>query len=205
MAPGSAEHDERRRHLAGRDVPCETCGYNLRDLEAERCPECGDRIHVPPSEARIAAEVSAYVRDRDLYCKYCHYNLRGMAGNRCPECGTTYMLAGGATRPRVHAVKRRQVVIGTTWLAVVSLVGVFAGAAEAIAGFKIVADDPSRALRAFCGAGLSFAVLPATILWARRKRRVERSGRFVPTLESVLAHVLAGAAIYVGFLVTETR
>ncbi len=27
--------------LAERDVPCPACGYNLRGLRADRCPECG--------------------------------------------------------------------------------------------------------------------------------------------------------------------
>ena len=27
--------------LAGRDVPCPRCAYNLRDLTSNRCPECG--------------------------------------------------------------------------------------------------------------------------------------------------------------------
>ena len=30
-----------RQQLAGRDVPCPKCGYNLRDLERAECPECG--------------------------------------------------------------------------------------------------------------------------------------------------------------------
>ena len=31
-------------YLAGRDVPCPQCGYNLRDLVGNRCPECGDEL-----------------------------------------------------------------------------------------------------------------------------------------------------------------
>jgi hypothetical protein len=30
-----------RAYLAGRDVPCPSCGYDLRDLVASTCPECG--------------------------------------------------------------------------------------------------------------------------------------------------------------------
>ena len=30
--------------LAGRDVACPGCGYNLRDLRGSRCPECGDAL-----------------------------------------------------------------------------------------------------------------------------------------------------------------
>ncbi len=30
--------------VAGRDVPCPVCEYNLRDLTLDRCPECGERL-----------------------------------------------------------------------------------------------------------------------------------------------------------------
>jgi hypothetical protein len=30
--------------LESRDVPCPSCGYNLRDLRGSRCPECGDEL-----------------------------------------------------------------------------------------------------------------------------------------------------------------
>lgn len=33
--------DELRLYLAERDAPCPGCGYNLRSLVTERCPECG--------------------------------------------------------------------------------------------------------------------------------------------------------------------
>jgi hypothetical protein len=29
-------------YLADRDLPCPRCGYNLRRLSSDRCPECGD-------------------------------------------------------------------------------------------------------------------------------------------------------------------
>lgn len=32
--------------LAGRDVPCPRCGYNLRDSVTARCPECGRRVGI---------------------------------------------------------------------------------------------------------------------------------------------------------------
>jgi uncharacterized membrane protein YdjX (TVP38/TMEM64 family) len=32
--------------LRGRDVPCPGCGYNLRDLTGDRCPECGIELTV---------------------------------------------------------------------------------------------------------------------------------------------------------------
>ena len=30
--------------VAGRDMPCPRCDYNLRDLITDRCPECGDQL-----------------------------------------------------------------------------------------------------------------------------------------------------------------
>jgi hypothetical protein len=38
------EPDLLRRFLHGRDVPCPSCQYNLRDLTGDRCPECGQAI-----------------------------------------------------------------------------------------------------------------------------------------------------------------
>lgn len=31
-------------YLAGRDVPCPRCGYNLRNLASVNCPECGEEL-----------------------------------------------------------------------------------------------------------------------------------------------------------------
>lgn len=35
-----------RNFLAGRDVACPHCEYNLRDLKGEVCPECGEKINL---------------------------------------------------------------------------------------------------------------------------------------------------------------
>src|ERR1700722_15423623 len=43
--------------LAGRDVPCPQCEYNLRDLKVRRCPECGEdlvlRVNLAEPKLRI--------------------------------------------------------------------------------------------------------------------------------------------------------
>lgn len=31
-------------YLRGRDAPCPRCGYNLRDLQLPRCPECREEL-----------------------------------------------------------------------------------------------------------------------------------------------------------------
>lgn len=42
-------------YLAGRDAPCPSCAYNLRDLRSSTCPECGLtlRLRIQPAEARL--------------------------------------------------------------------------------------------------------------------------------------------------------
>jgi hypothetical protein len=44
----SAEREGRLLHqfLADADRPCPSCGYNLRNLTADRCPECGQELRL---------------------------------------------------------------------------------------------------------------------------------------------------------------
>src|SRR5690242_19299363 len=51
------------RFLAERDAPCPTCGYNLRNLQGTRCPECGDDLvlKVNVADARLAPLISGLV------------------------------------------------------------------------------------------------------------------------------------------------
>jgi DNA-directed RNA polymerase subunit RPC12/RpoP len=52
-----------RSYLAGRDVSCPTCGYNLRDLLGTRCPECGDELvlKVNTAEPRLAVLICGII------------------------------------------------------------------------------------------------------------------------------------------------
>jgi hypothetical protein len=52
-----------RSFLAGRDVLCPKCQYNLRDLTGDRCPECGDRLilRVNLVEPKLAAPIAGVV------------------------------------------------------------------------------------------------------------------------------------------------
>src|SRR4051812_44145979 len=55
-------HGDRKlllQFLAGRDVECPQCRYNLRDLQSDLCPECGERIalRVQLVEPRQAAPI----------------------------------------------------------------------------------------------------------------------------------------------------
>lgn len=38
---GESDSEALRRFLSGRDAPCPACGYSLRDLAGQICPECG--------------------------------------------------------------------------------------------------------------------------------------------------------------------
>lgn len=40
------------RYLADRDAPCVSCGYNLRNVQFDRCPECGELIDINELKAR---------------------------------------------------------------------------------------------------------------------------------------------------------
>ncbi|MFN7022332.1 MAG: hypothetical protein ACK4WH_13525 [Phycisphaerales bacterium] len=52
---------ELRSHLADRDVPCPGCGYNLRGLGTDRCPECNQHLELRVSltEPRLGAYLAA--------------------------------------------------------------------------------------------------------------------------------------------------
>lgn len=63
MEVNDADGAALRAFLADRDVPCPGCGYNLRGLTTERCPECAERLalrvaaHVPWSRGFIAGVI----------------------------------------------------------------------------------------------------------------------------------------------------
>ncbi len=94
-----------RDYLAERDIPCESCGYNLRGVETVQCPECGTVIPRPPADyvARTAANPDAL----RLYCEECGYTVSGVNAPRCPECGS-HTLSGysGERPPRIHRWRR---------------------------------------------------------------------------------------------------
>jgi hypothetical protein len=55
--------DMLRDFLAGRDVECPQCHYNLRDLAGDRCPECGDQLvlRVNIAEPKLGAMIAGLV------------------------------------------------------------------------------------------------------------------------------------------------
>jgi hypothetical protein len=52
-----------RAFLTDRDAPCPQCGYNLRDLHGDRCPECGELLvlRVNVAEPRQGALIAGLV------------------------------------------------------------------------------------------------------------------------------------------------
>lgn len=44
MHPVDTRGDLLRTFLADRDEPCPNCGYNLRGVGHDRCPECGQQV-----------------------------------------------------------------------------------------------------------------------------------------------------------------
>jgi len=123
-APIPDPPSRRSVHLADRDTPCAACGYNLRGLTGDRCPECGTPIPEPPPPQQQTT-LKQFLRGRDLYCKHCKYNLRDLEGNTCPECGTVYYLAGGTGRTDARAAPLHPGEFAAGCLAVAAVPGVF--------------------------------------------------------------------------------
>jgi predicted RNA-binding Zn-ribbon protein involved in translation (DUF1610 family) len=98
------QHTERagdllREYLAGRDVGCDGCGYNLRGVMGVVCPECGTVIPRPPAE--FAQRRRMRPAELRLSCAACGYLLEGMNADRCPECGGADLVRySGDTPPR---------------------------------------------------------------------------------------------------------
>src|SRR4051794_28546487 len=63
MLSEATEPDMLREFLAGRDAPCPGCGYNLRDLTGDRCPECGQELvlGVRLAEPKLAALLTGLI------------------------------------------------------------------------------------------------------------------------------------------------
>ena len=49
--------------LRARGIPCPSCGYNLRDLTGDRCPECGQEValRLRLAEPKLAAMLTGLI------------------------------------------------------------------------------------------------------------------------------------------------
>jgi hypothetical protein len=63
MPPPMSEIEFLRAYLAERDAPCPGCGYCLRGLTGNRCPECNQalRLQVGLVEPRAAAFIASVI------------------------------------------------------------------------------------------------------------------------------------------------
>ena len=64
MSERATDDELLRQYLAGRNVPCPKCGYDLRDLSGTKCPECGRPLRLgieqgpPPITAWVVGLVA---------------------------------------------------------------------------------------------------------------------------------------------------
>lgn len=113
-------------YLKGRDFSCPGCGYNLRGLSGQTCPECGLAFRlqlVPigispddPEAERI--RLADYLRDRDVPCPSCGFNLRDHRDMTCPRCGLR--LSAWLLKPR--GLERERQTVGVRLLLAVVVV-----------------------------------------------------------------------------------
>src|SRR5689334_5935802 len=95
--------------------------------------------------------------------------MRGMSSNRCPGCGTTYMLAGGTLRTG-GGTRRRSVLGGSRWLALLTMLGLLTGVGGAVRGGIMLTSHTAGATRTFLGAALCLSVGLVALGWSRRVR-----------------------------------
>lgn len=58
-------------------MPCPVCGYNLRDLEQERCPECGTTLDLG---VIVALDRSFHARRRAAIMAACGFGVAMVGG-----------------------------------------------------------------------------------------------------------------------------
>lgn len=61
--PDGSDHDLLVTYLKDRGAPCPGCGYDLRNLTSDRCPECGQQLvlGVHLAEPKLAAFIGGLV------------------------------------------------------------------------------------------------------------------------------------------------
>lgn len=59
--PGERESELLKQLLALREIPCPVCGYNLRGIESDKCPECGAKLdlRVGSSDLKLGLWIAA--------------------------------------------------------------------------------------------------------------------------------------------------
>lgn len=94
------DREELRTFLAGRDAPCPRCGYNLRDLKVEVCPECGAAISI---EKLTADEEHRLWRERRM--AHDPITMTGLVGSLlglgCPGMFLATVVGTSGHTPRI--------------------------------------------------------------------------------------------------------
>ncbi|MGA2499887.1 MAG: hypothetical protein ABSH20_19290 [Tepidisphaeraceae bacterium] len=91
-----------RQFLADRDMPCPSCGYNLRSLQSSRCPECGDELKlvvgmVEPRQAALLTGLVAIASGMGLSGLLLIYAaIQTIRDWRFPSFAIRFVLVNGA-------------------------------------------------------------------------------------------------------------
>jgi hypothetical protein len=192
--------EQRERELAWfaeHDVACPACGYNLRGLRSDRCPECGGPVPDPPAPSQPDPPdpaIAAFLADRDLKCLTCGYTLRGLTTGRCPECGTRYLLVNGRLRRHGERWKAPEQwvaegLVALTWIG-------FPLAAVQIMRLAAAPFTAGMAARSIAAATL--AALPLAVVLIFRRRLTAWLGPHPVAARARGAVVLVAAAAVVG-------
>lgn len=152
-------------YLADRDVPCESCGYNLRGVTDAFCPECGLVIPSPPEQP-----LRQHMNPAGLWCPWCGHTTADADARACPACRATDLLryTGPNPPPRTCRLVRG--------IPILLLVNAALGALVVLAtGPKLARAVASGALIRLAAACIGFAsaALPIAIAagwWAARIR-----------------------------------
>lgn len=88
------------RFVQGRDVACPGCGYNVRNLRADCCPECGEKLQlrlglVEPRRAALIAGLVGLAAGAGLGGLLLIYAALVIAFGRSGDWGDFLIVVGG--------------------------------------------------------------------------------------------------------------
>ena len=144
---GMSRGEAVRAEAAGADLYCPRCGYNLRGIESERCPECGGEV----DRAKLSASRIPWAHRGEIGRVRAYWKTVAMVVRRPGE------LAAGVARPVSLSDARRFWVVTVVWafvpLAVVGTWWVFGSGRVAVwgvysidswEGLRQITDTPNQ-------------------------------------------------------------